>query len=225
MSVPQERINDFTKLILKMGADVDFWTRGTPYNDLALRRANAIVVILEGNRFNQPRSSIPHGTKSEINLATELGIPVYLGYINAASRGTIYETNANKDASKFEGLPGTSGRFQRKIDAWEIDENAKKVVAKHEEDALKKAALAPQYAEDYTERNNALMKQLKSPKFHNPPLIVGSSGNLVEHLKGYKDKYGVPAPANAEFVRHTQGVIDLRKTSITYDKRLLILLL
>lgn len=116
MSVPQERINQFAKVVLKMGTDVDFWQRGTTYHDLALKRANVVIVLLEFNYWKQIKSTISKGTLSELDYALKNDIPVYLGYINGQKEYAIYETAAV--SGMFTGMAGTSHKFKEMVQKW-----------------------------------------------------------------------------------------------------------
>lgn len=122
ISVPQAKINIYAHILCKLGADVSFWDRGATYTRSDLQKADAILVLLEDNKWKQNLSTIPHGTSSEICYASDHKLPIYLGYYNGQNVHAIYETTL---AGGFSGLPGTSSNFEKFIKAWKDEDEQK----------------------------------------------------------------------------------------------------
>jgi len=97
-----------------MGADVDYWTRGTVYHDVLLRNADAVVVILPENKWTKDLPSLPNGTRSEIELAMSLKKGIYLAYRSTYGGGhNFYETAVSK--AGIGGMSGSSDTLAKKI--------------------------------------------------------------------------------------------------------------
>lgn len=116
MSVPIERLETYAKEILKMGADVEYWARGTTYTNYALKRADVMVVLLEKNAWKASMSTISRGTCSEIRTAWEEEIDVYLAYINGQNEYAIYDTTQIN--GMLTGVAGTSDKFRKMVEQW-----------------------------------------------------------------------------------------------------------
>ena len=198
MSVPQQRINDYAQEILKLGADVDFWVRNTNYNDLGLRRANAVVVLLESNSFSKPLHKIPPGTRKEIKLALSLNIPVYLGYRTMIGQNAIYQTeemdsgdNYNDDYEEFEGVTGSSAEFSKAIKAWQDDQKEAKPAPVELKEPLRSDF---KNAVDYIDAYHEFLNKKKFQEF-NPfgPPVVDDGGKLAPcHSKSVKSFMDIP---------------------------------
>jgi len=115
MSVPISTLNSYVKKLVDMGAAVDYWRRGSTYNDQPLRDADAVVVILPDNKWEHHIESLPRGTCSEIRLAMCLSKKIWLGYTPSHSKKPyMYQTVISGD--RLSGMGGTTDFPQGTID-------------------------------------------------------------------------------------------------------------
>lgn len=105
-----------------MGALVEYWERGTNYSDEALRKADAVVVILPDNKWESGIEALPRGTCSEIRLAMSLNRRIWLGYtLSHSKKPYIYQTVSSNNAILGKG--GTTDIVQVVINEHNAKDN------------------------------------------------------------------------------------------------------
>ena len=132
MSIPMSRVMTCKELLFSLGVDeVAYWPRGYHYTTEPLRTSNALVVLLPDNKFELEVEKIPQGTKSEINLALNLDIPIYLGYI-AKMTGELTIYNAVVHWGRIKGVAGQTNliAMNHRHGAKKVEEPIPKVACK-----------------------------------------------------------------------------------------------
>lgn len=115
MTVETSVRDKFASILRTMGAAVYYWGRGTPYSDLNVRNADAIVVIPPKNEWSISLDKLPKGTKSEIELANRLCTTIYSAYINSIGEYKIYQTDDIEEDWSLKAIRGSSGHLSQEI--------------------------------------------------------------------------------------------------------------
>jgi hypothetical protein len=92
--------------------DCEWWIRGTPYTDTALRDADIFVLIPRSYVFDFTMDYMTTGCKKELQLAYELGKPLYMAYRKKSGQLNIYPISL--DSLKVGRVRALSGKYLRK---------------------------------------------------------------------------------------------------------------
>jgi hypothetical protein len=91
----------------KLGADVNYWTRGTVYNEQDnIAACDAFVLVLPSEEFKHSIERLPAGCKHELMLAQRRGKNICLAYRPMTGIPSFYDTSIS--ASTISGIGGSS---------------------------------------------------------------------------------------------------------------------
>ena len=110
LTMPTSYLKQVAHRLIKKDYSVKFYDRESKYSSDDLLSSQAVVVILPGAVFQEPLKDISKGVASEIQLAADNKIPLYVAYTPTGSDFPIIY-NATIDGSGFTGIIGTGGDF------------------------------------------------------------------------------------------------------------------
>ena len=114
MSVDMGHIEAVARVLADMNLAVNYWERGTPYTDDAVRNCEIFVVILPDSKWFMPVSQLPAGTSKELKIAAERGIPIYTAYLSHTdSQWRIYESGFKLGHNTITGISGSSDHLKK----------------------------------------------------------------------------------------------------------------
>jgi hypothetical protein len=118
MSVDMGHSEAVAKVLAKLHVSVNYRERGTPYTDDAVRFCEIFVIILPDRRWKMPVNQLPAGTRKELKMAADRGIPIYTGYYGVINgEWGIYRTIYKEGHSEISGMSGTSGSLQKYLES------------------------------------------------------------------------------------------------------------
>jgi len=113
MSVDMGHIEAVARVLESMEVAVNYWQRGKPYSDDAVRYCEIFVVILPDGKFKMPVNQLPAGTRKELKMAAERGIPIYTGYNSVMNTSwRIFASIYKEGDSEIAGIAGTSNHLK-----------------------------------------------------------------------------------------------------------------
>ena len=108
--MPISNLKEVATTLTHNGYKVKFYDRGSQYSSNDLITSQAVVVILHDLQFQMEFSKLSKGVASEIDLALNNDIPLYVVY-KPTSSDHLMIYNAKMDGSRFRGVSGTGDDF------------------------------------------------------------------------------------------------------------------
>jgi hypothetical protein len=98
--------------------------RGTPYTGKDLERADALAVYIPDNGWSTPITALTRGVRSEIQVALDRGIPIFIAYLPQSGDGDYRLYKATTAGDRLGGIAGTSSAIRDVVSK----SNSKKLV-------------------------------------------------------------------------------------------------
>ncbi len=105
-SIRDEIISNLSKV--SQIYNIKYWQKGIKYTTDQLLTSDALVVYVDGNKFNS--SNLTRGVNSEVALARQEEIPIFLAYKTATGSWGFYEINEDSwdDDNSLRAIAGTA---------------------------------------------------------------------------------------------------------------------
>ena len=123
MTVLQETLDKVIALVKQSGVDPMYWRKGSPYDPGTfmniIQRCDAFVIILPGLAWSAKGQAMTSGSRKEMNIAYNAGVPIYLAYQNKYDGIGLYSVRIEAArtgegvyiVSEITGLPSTRYNF------------------------------------------------------------------------------------------------------------------
>ena len=114
IALPVRTLAKYVTAAKVLGTEVTFWKRDSTYRETPnIKACDAFVLILPGECFRHPVSTLPNGCKLEIEYAQKVGKTIFIGYTTAEGIVRFYESDIS--ANSIKGIPGSSHNLPNTI--------------------------------------------------------------------------------------------------------------
>jgi len=115
ISLAWSTVTEFALTVRRAGGEPVWWDRNTRYIQSDFDKADSVLFLLPGNKFESSQYGLPIGLKSELSRAFALNKNIYLGYITSNGNHSIYR--ADTDGYSIAGLSGTTGCLKQSLES------------------------------------------------------------------------------------------------------------